>query len=231
VRRTQEQIEWDELFAVGSVEDIPSIVATDLYSKGAPQGRLSRRWSLGDDAYVSISARPEEQRATCSVTAKFGPDLMRFSRNIEVTWTRVGRASRRAWIHCGAMGCDRKCHRLYIVANNLVCRQCAGLRYESKNRPAHDRSRVRADKLRGRLGAEPGFGAPLPSIKPKGMHRSTFDRLCHDLYEEERRFAELLPPVVERQVAALLKRLEALEKKQGAALRLSGSSSIAAPDL
>lgn len=229
MQRRREETRWEAAFAASPVEDIPSVVASELYGNEAPLGRLLREWSVGDHGFVSLSARPEEHRVPCSVTLKLGQDLLRFSRNLEVSWTRVGHASRRAWIHCSMSGCDRKVRRLFIVPNNLACRQCAGLRYESKNRSAHERSRVRADKLRARLGAERGFGAPFPAEKPKGMHWSTFYRLCDELREEECLFEKLYGDVVDRKLAAPEPRQETLGTQRGATMRLSGSSSVAGP--
>jgi hypothetical protein len=56
----------------------------------------------------------------------------------------------------------------------------------------HLRARVKADRLRVRLGGEPGQNAAIPSVKPKGTHRSTFRRLRDELIKTEMLYLDLL---------------------------------------
>jgi hypothetical protein len=184
------------------IEDIPSIVTCDLYRGGAPLGRFHRSWLLGGGARVTIAARPEERCVLCTLTSMNGPDVRRASCRVSVSWTRVGRSSRRAWLHC--FNCRRRARCLFLVGRSLVCRQCAGIRYESKNRSPLERSRIRADRLRAQLGIGRNDN-PFLAPKPKGMHWSTFSRLQTELLEEECRFQELLRPFMARELAWLTK--------------------------
>ena len=65
----------------------------------------------------------------------------------------------------------------------FACRQCNRLAYRSQREADDDRATRRADKLRNRLGWEPGI-LNGNGWKPKGMHWRTFERLqaSHDAY-------------------------------------------------
>jgi len=85
--------------------------------------------------------------------------------------TRFG--SWRAWFRCP--GCLQACRVLYGV-NNLRCRKCRGLKYQSQfERPAF-RLLDRTYKIRRRLGKPGASGDPLPP-KPRYMRWATYYRL------------------------------------------------------
>ena len=59
----------------------------------------------------------------------------------------------------------------------FACRHCRRLAYPSQREAPDDRAARRADKIRDRLGWEPGILNPKGWAKPKGMHWKTFERL------------------------------------------------------
>ena len=63
------------------------------------------------------------------------------------------------------------------------CRGCKGLAYTSQSEADDDRAARRADRLRKRLGWQPGI-LNGPDLKVKGMHQSTYMRLLaqHDAF-------------------------------------------------
>jgi hypothetical protein len=67
--------------------------------------------------------------------------------------------------------------------NIFACRHCYRLAYPSQREALYDRAARRADKIRDRLGWEPGI-LNGEGLKPKGMHWKTFGRLCvkHDYF-------------------------------------------------
>lgn len=166
------------------VADIPSIVVADLYPRGKPQ-KLHRAWDFGGDVIVEIFLTAGEAAVEYRVTKQVpGKQLEEVEDEVRVSWTYPHFGGRRAWIHCTRSRCGQRTNRLYLDGADLVCRSCAGIRYASKDRPAHERARIRADKIRVRLGGEPGPAGPLP-LRPHGKHRRTFRRLLEELIEAE----------------------------------------------
>ena len=87
----------------------------------------------------------------------------------------------RYWYRCPAVGCGRRAVILHGAGRYFACRLCYRLAYESQREANDDRAARRADKIRARLGWEPGI-LNGNGWKPKGMHRRTFERLMarHD---------------------------------------------------
>ncbi len=76
--------------------------------------------------------------------------------------------------------CRRRVVKLYGPGRYFLCRHCCHLAYASQNENANDRAMRRANKLRMRLGGEPGLEQPLPR-RPKGMWRRTYERRIADV--------------------------------------------------
>ena len=62
----------------------------------------------------------------------------------------------RAWFICPAVGCGRRVAILY-GGGIFACRHCYQLAYASAREDVCDRAARRADRLRARLGWEPGI--------------------------------------------------------------------------
>ena len=71
---------------------------------------------------------------------------------------------------------------LYSVGADFLCRLCHQLVFRSQRQNELDRLIRRADKLRVRLGGEPGWRIPDP---PEGMHKPRFQRLLSALLEAD----------------------------------------------
>jgi hypothetical protein len=83
------------------------------------------------------------------------------------------------------------------AARYFLCRHCYRLAHASQSESGWDRALRRANKIRQRLGGEPGMAATFPK-KPKGMHRRTYDRLQEKVYEAEMLANERLAFIVAR---------------------------------
>ncbi len=80
--------------------------------------------------------------------------------------------------------CGRRVALLYLGGSGIfACRHCCQLAYACQRESADDRATRRADKIRERLGWEPGI-LNGEGWKPTGMHWRTFDRLKaqHDAF-------------------------------------------------
>ncbi len=100
--------------------------------------------------------------------------------HVRIVRTPCNLGGRRAWFICPAVGCGRRVAILY-GGGIFACRRCYQLAYASSREDAGDRATRRADRLRARLGWEPGI-LNGEGGKPKWMRWRTFERLAaeHD---------------------------------------------------
>jgi hypothetical protein len=82
------------------------------------------------------------------------------------------------------VACRRRVAKLHASGRYFLCRRCHRLGHASQSEDALDRAFRRANKIRQRLGSDPGMAAPFPP-RPKGMWRRTYNRL------RARAFAEM----------------------------------------
>ncbi len=78
------------------------------------------------------------------------------------------------WWRCPC--CHRRVALLY-VGRRMACRRCWNLAYRCERESEQDRTIRRAERIRERLGWEPGILNGIGWEKPKGMHWRTFERL------------------------------------------------------
>ncbi len=112
----------------------------------------------------------------------------------------------RSYFICPGIACGRRISMLYGAGRYFLCRRCHGLAHASQSEGAWDRTLRRANKIRQRLGGDPGMAAPFPS-KPKGMWRRTYERLRGQAFDAEMRVDEALSLQAKRMLAQIDKRL------------------------
>ncbi len=146
-----------------------------------PNQYFSLQWSRDGEIVASIEVMIEEYQATLAYRYR-DPSQGWQSKNYSVMldWTPCNYGGERPWFCCPARGCRRRVAILYC-GRIFACRHCHQLVYASQGEPDCDRAMRRADKIRKRLGWEPGI-LNSKGGKPKGMHWRTFDRLTgeHD---------------------------------------------------
>jgi hypothetical protein len=99
--------------------------------------------------------------------------------------------------------CGRRVSKLYGAGRYFLCRHCYRLAHASQSEGTLDRALRRANKIRQRLGGEPGMVAPFPK-RPKGMWRKTCERLRARTFQAEISAEEAF----ETDAARLLGRIE-----------------------
>jgi len=91
----------------------------------------------------------------------------------------------RKWFLCSQ--CQRRVEILYGLQGPdkyFLCRDCHGLTYVSCNTHPRKRLFYKANKLKRKIGVEPGIMDFIPK-KPKGMHQSTFDGTIYEIQKLE----------------------------------------------
>lgn len=143
------------------------------------------RWTRDGETQATIGLRTEADQVILNYRhQRRGSDWRPMEYPVRLNWTRCTFGGRRAWFLCPAQGCGRRVARLYIGgAGIFACRHCYQLAYACQRESADDRAIRRADRIRERLGWEPGI-VNGSGPRPKGMHRCTFERLTaqHDAF-------------------------------------------------
>lgn len=83
-----------------------------------------------------------------------------------------------------AWNCRQRVVKLYGAGRYFLCRHCYRLAHASQSEGALDRALRRVNKMKQRLGGEPGLVAPFPP-KPKGMWGRTYQRLREQAFDAE----------------------------------------------
>jgi hypothetical protein len=145
-----------------------------------PGRAVSWQWTLNDRVYASIQIRANEWQVTLSYRhTPRGGAAESISQTVRLETTPCALGGHRQWFTCP--GCSRRVAVVYGVGRLFACRRCKGLAYGCQAESADDRAARRADRLRKKLGWEPGI-LNGNGLKPKGMHWRTYERLLarHD---------------------------------------------------
>ena len=151
-----------------------------------PHQSFGWQWSRHGEVVASIRVRTELDRVILTYRHRSGgSDWKDKSYPVYLDWTACHLGGQRPWFLCPAHGCGRRVAILYGGAI-FACRHCYRLAYPSQRETNDDRAARRADRIRKRLGWEPGI-LNGNGLKPKGMHWRTFERLTaeHDNFVQE----------------------------------------------
>lgn len=141
------------------------------------------QWTCNGDVIASIGVRPEPGRVNLVYRHKAnGGEWQEMSYPIMLEWTSCNFGGERPWFLCPASGCGRRVAILY-GGRIFACRHCYQLAYASQRETYDERAVRKADRIREKLGWEPGI-LNGSGWKPKGMHWKTFQRLNaqHDVF-------------------------------------------------
>lgn len=143
------------------------------------------QWTHNDKVLSSIQMRAEADWLTLMYRHRERDGDWQDKRyRVYLARTPCNLGGSRPWFICPANGCGRRVAILY-GGGIFACRRCYRLAYPSTREDSADRFARRADRLRKRLGWDPGM-LNGHGDKPKWMRWETF--LC--LIEEHDRFVE-----------------------------------------
>ena len=173
---------WD---AKDTIEDYRSIDVGRWNRDGllTPNQSFVWHWSRDGESLGSISVRTESDRVILEYRQRRdGEEWRHESYPVYLDWTSCHFGGKRPWFLCPARGCGRRVAILY-GGGIFACRHCYQLAYPSQRETWDERAARRADRIRDKLGWEPGI-LNGNGWKPKGMHWNTFERLTaqHDAF-------------------------------------------------
>lgn len=166
-----------------TVEDCRSIDVRRWKRGGmlTPGRWFNWQWSRNGEVVANINVRAEAGRVLLSYRIRQGGgDWESVEEPVTLDTTPGTYGGHRVWFRCPAVGCGRRVAILY-GGGIFACRHCYRLAYASTREDAGGRATRRADRLRARLGWEPGI-LNGEGGKPKWMRWRTFERLAakHD---------------------------------------------------
>ena len=144
------------------------------------------QWSISGEKIADINIRIEANNVILNYRSRRnGGEWQPIEYPVFLERTPCNLGGQRAWFLCPGRGCGRRVAILF-GGSIFACRHCHELVYQCQRETDDDRAMRRAEKIRLRLGWEPGIANPEGS-KPKGMHWRTFRALKadHDTFAEE----------------------------------------------
>lgn len=164
-----------------------------------PGYRGGWQWTRDGETVASIQFQTETDRVILDYRHRSGGEEWKaehYPVRIERTACHLG--GTRPWFICPARGCGRRVAKLY-GGTVFACRRCHQLAYTSSRENWGDRATRRAERIRARLGWEPGI-LNGDEGKPKWMRWRAFERLATKQSE-----------LADRSVAAMMNRLGLLD--------------------
>jgi hypothetical protein len=189
------------------VEDHRSIDVNDLQRKGCLKPGWSGSWEWMSDgervAWIVLRAEEDLLRLSYSVSIR-GGDREQVKEAVRLAHVSCRLGGVRSYFICPGLAngsaCGRRVTKLYGAGLYFSCRHCYRLAHASQSEKVSDRSLRRANKVRERLGGDPGMAAEFPP-RPKGMWRRTYERLRKQARNAERRADEAFVLRTERLLA------------------------------
>lgn len=155
-----------------------ALAANDVAKAGALEDGAVHswwwRWSNGQESSIKTHGRGRHQGVVLDYThyPLNGGETRQVWTHVAVDWTPCHFGGFRVWWLCPT--CGRRCLKIYGWGGRHACRVCQRVAYATQRETPEDRIQTRANKLRKRLGGEPGV--EMMPRKPKGMHWRTFER-------------------------------------------------------
>jgi hypothetical protein len=145
--------------------------------------QFSWSWEQGEASAGSIKVRVEQDAVILDYGTqnRDGSAWKPIKQRLPIVWTECHLGGRRPWLICeassGGRACGRRAAVLYCADEVFACRKCYGLSYASQQETPLHRGIRKARKIRKRLGGDDDLLTRRFPLKPKGMHRQTYQRL------------------------------------------------------
>jgi hypothetical protein len=182
------------------VEGCRSLDVNRLHREGCLRAGWigGRQWTQDGKEVASIGLGAECGRLEVTYRIKLGgDDCEAVAESVRIVRLACRYGGTRPYFICPGVAngraCGRRVAKLYLGGRYFLCRHCYRLGYASQSEGALDRALGRANKIRQRLGGDPGMVAPFPS-RPKGMWQRTYEHLYRRVFKAEIRASEAIAP-------------------------------------
>jgi hypothetical protein len=176
-------------FGRDTVESCRSLDVNRLHKTGClrPGWWGGWQWTRDGEKVASIDLRAEADRLHLSYRVRIGGgDWEDVAETVRIVRVACRLGGTRPYFICpgvvNGVTCERRVAKLHGPRRYFLCRHCYRLSHASQSEGAWDRALRRTNKIRQRLGGDPGLAVPQ---KPKGMWRRTYDRLSEQAFEAE----------------------------------------------
>jgi len=197
----------------GTVGQYRSLDVMKLHRSGCLRPGIASacQWSYEDGTSADIRLRAEDGNLILSYRyRRNGGEWQSVEQPVPILWEPCRLGGQRPWFQCACSSngryCGRKVGKLYGAGRLFACRHCYRLGYASQIEEDHWRLSRRANKLRQRLGGEPGSGSLIPP-KPKGMHGTTYERMFAEIIRFEAEADEAMSLALMNRFARLPRRM------------------------
>lgn len=178
--------------------DLASLKRLGLHNPGS-SGTLS--WMRGDEPSGSIGIWMLPDRLQLIYRSRrYREEWDDIRESIPIVETDAGFGGRRRWFVCPSCSCRV---RILYGGHLFRCRKCRGATYESQYEPMFSASHKRIGLLRRKLRDNADSSWDQPPERPKGMHKTTYERLCHEIWREQMKMERALASYVCRRFPEL----------------------------
>lgn len=178
-----------------TAEDHRSIDANQLNRHGCLSPGWIGGWEWKRDgervAWISLAAEGDQDQGWLRLDYRVrapGCDWEGVNQAVRIVRVPCRLGGSRPYFICpgmvGGIACRRRVLKLYGAGRHFLCRLCYRLAYASQSEDDLDRALRRANRIRVRLGGEPGTASLFPR-KPRGMWSRTYDRLSAEALAAE----------------------------------------------
>ena len=173
------------------------------------------QWTQDDEQLASINLRTEADRLHLSYRVRIGGgDWDDVEEPVAIIRVPCRYGGTRPYFICpgvvNGVACGRRVAKLHGPGRYFLCRHCYRLAHASQSEDTWDRTLRKANKIRIKLGGDPGMLEPFAE-RPKGMWNRTYEKLCDEALDAEVRADEAFAV----RAARLLSRLDGPSSRKG----------------
>ncbi len=152
-------------------------------------------WTRGGEPYGNIQIHSKENEISLIYKTRIRDgDWQDVNEAVSIVWEPCRFGGQRPFFLCPQ--CGRRIIKLYGVSR-FLCRTCNNLIYPSQRERWSDRALRKANRLRQKLGGNPGMASSI-APRPRYMHHRTYEQITDGIHESETTAMEFTFALVKR---------------------------------